>query len=79
MKTPEHWRNVRIDEIAPGKFSVRTFYCHGRFGPLALLALGQAKDTATEDIGLTAALAIGAKLEAALAAGNSDRKTRRGR
>lgn len=75
MKTPEAWRHARIDEIDEDLFAVRSFYLHGRFGPMSLIALGFKADSLpkTEGIELQAALKLGAEIENAIRRSNGQR------
>ena len=78
--TPVHWRHVRVLDDDKGKFSVVSYYVCSRFGPLALAALGQPPNTATEGLSKAAALSLGEKLENRLAQmNNGEGRTRRGK
>jgi len=75
--TPDHWRHVRILDDDKGKFSVVSFHVYSGFGPLALAALGQKPDTATEGLSKAAALMLGEKLEKRLVEMNGGKKSKK--
>lgn len=77
--TPVSWQHVRIIETDENEFSLRSFYTYMEFGPMALIAMGLDRNTKTEVIDLSTALALGVKIEKALVQIIGERQSRKQR